>query len=160
MNRAADSIVPLTPVARMRYWWRRLAASVLPGRGENVTDRATARLLSQLSDLFRDHRAQRGGEHSERDRAERIAAIYRAAAVDQRAAILNLITHAFAPERDALDAALGAMQSASGEAELSRAEAQLRRPDTATSTARRTGRAVSAGVGGSERRSMRRAHIF
>src|SRR5260221_462033 len=110
----------------MGYWWRRLAASVLPGRGESVTDRATARLLSQLSDLFRDHRAQRGGEHSERERAERIAAIYRAAAVEQRAAILNLITHAFAPERDALDAALGAMQSASGGAELSRAEAQLR----------------------------------
>ena len=126
MIRAANSIVPLTPVARMRYWWRRLAASVLPGRGESVADRATARLLSQLSDLFRDHRAQRGGEHSERDRAERIAAIYRAAAVEQRAAILNLITHAFAPERDVLDAALGAMQSAAGEVELSRAEAQLR----------------------------------
>ena len=36
----------------------------------------------------------------------------------------------------------------------------LRRPDPATRTARSSGRAVSAGVGGSERRSMRRAQAI
>jgi malonyl-CoA decarboxylase len=117
---------PLPALERIRYWWRRLAAAVLPGHGESEADRARARLLAQLEELFEDYRAQRGGEFSARTRAERIAAIYRAAELDQRAAVLDRITHAFAPERDALDAALGAMQSASNDVELSRAEAQLR----------------------------------
>lgn len=122
----ADIIPPLTALGRLRYWWHRLAGAVLPGHGESAADRAVARLLAQLEALFEDYRAQRGGELSARTRAEQIAAIYRAADRDQRAAILNRITHAFAPGRDALDAALGAMQSAANEAELSRAEAQLR----------------------------------
>lgn len=122
----AEIAPPLTALGRLRYWWRRLATAVLPGRGESAADRATARLLSQLEELFEDYRAQRGGELSARARAEWIAAIYRAADLDQRAAILKRITHAFAPGRDALDAALGAIQSAANDTELSRAEAQLR----------------------------------
>ncbi len=126
MERVADSMSPLTALERIRYWWRRLATAVLPGHGESAADRAKASLLAQIEELFEDYRAQRGGEFSARTRAERIAALYRASDLDQRAAILNRITHAFAPERDALDAALGAMQSAANDAELSRAEAQLR----------------------------------
>ncbi len=126
MERAVDSIPQLTALERIRYWWRRLATAVLPGHGESAADRAKASLLAQIEELFEDYRAQRGGEFSARTRAERIAALYRASDLDQRAAILNRITHAFAPERDALDAALGAMQSAANDAELSRAEAQLR----------------------------------
>lgn len=126
MERAADNTSSLTAVERIRYWWRRLATAVLPGHGESAADRALARLLARLEELFEDYRAQRGGELSARTRAEWIAAIYRSADLDQRAAILNRITHAFAPGREALDAALGAMQSAANDAELSSAEAQLR----------------------------------
>jgi malonyl-CoA decarboxylase len=126
MERAADNTSSLTAVERIRHWWRRLATAVLPGHGESAADRALARLLARLEELFEDYRAQRGGELSARTRAEWIAAIYRSADLDQRAAILNRITHAFAPGREALDAALGAMQSAANDAELSRAEAQLR----------------------------------
>ncbi len=126
MERAADNMSSFTALERIRYWWRRLATAVLPGHGESEADRARARLLAQLEELFEDYRAQRGGEFSARTRAERIAAIYRAADLDQRAAVLNLITHVFAPDRDELDRALGAMQSAASDAELSRAEAQLR----------------------------------
>jgi len=125
MERTADS-TPVTTLGRIRHWWRRLATAVLPGRGESAADRAKTHLLAQLGELFEEHRAQRGGESAARTRAGQIAAIYRAAGLDDRAAILNLITREFAPPRDALDAALGAMQSAASAAELSRAEARLR----------------------------------
>ncbi len=126
MNRAAERISPLNAIARMRYWWDRLAAVVAPGNGESAADRTGARLLAQLADLFDDYRAQRGGEHSARDRAQRIAAIYRGADPARRAAILKAITHEFAPDREALRTALGAMQNAADDAELCRAEAHLR----------------------------------
>lgn len=126
MQRAADNTPPLTTLERVRHWWKRLAALVTPMRGEARIDRARARVVTQLEELFEECRAQRGGELSARARAEEIAAIYRAADNAQRATILSLITHTFAPERAALDRALGAMQSAVSDAELSRAEAQLR----------------------------------
>ena len=126
VNRAADTPPPPTALQRINYWWRRLAAAVLPGRGDSAAGRAHAHLLAQLEALFEDYRAQRGGETSSRARAERIAAIYRAADPEQRAAILNLITRAFAPRREVLDAALGAMQSAASDDELNHAEAQMR----------------------------------
>jgi len=126
MENAADTIHPLTALDRIGYWWRRLAASVLPRLGETAADRARARLVAQLHELFEDYRAHRKGEASARLRAEKIAAVYRAADPAQRAIILGLITHEFAPDRNALDDALGAMQSAANDAELGRAEAQLR----------------------------------
>jgi malonyl-CoA decarboxylase len=126
MNRAAENPPPLRVLERMRYWLRRVAVAVLPGHDVSAADRVKARLLAQLEELFEGHRVQRGGEFSARARAERIAAIYRAADLDERSVILDLITHAFAPERATLDAALGAMQSAASNAEASRAEAQLR----------------------------------
>ena len=111
MDRADDS-TQISTLGRLRHWWQRLAGSLLPGRGENAADRAKADLLAQLGELFEEHRAQRGGEAAARARAGQIAAIYRAAGLDERAAILNLITREFAPARDALDAALGAMRTA------------------------------------------------
>ena len=126
MERAAASSPPLSALGRLRHWWQRLEGVLRHVRGEGAAGRAQAQLDAQLRELLEGSRAQRGGESSARARAEQIAAIYRAADAAQRAAILNLITHEFAPDRTALDAALGAMQSAANATELSRAEAQLR----------------------------------
>jgi malonyl-CoA decarboxylase len=126
MNRAADSSPPPTALGRLRYWWQRLTESLPFVHGETAAGREHSQLVAQLRELLEGSRVQRGGEFSARARAEQIAAIYRAADSAQRATILNLITQAFAPEREALDAALGAMQSAANATELSRAEAQLR----------------------------------
>lgn len=126
MNRATDSSPPLTALGRLRYWWQRLAEKLPYAPGGTTAGREHSQLVAQLRELLEGSRAQRGGEFSARSRAEQIAAIYRAADPGQRATILSLITQAFAPEREALDAALGAMQSAANATELSRAEAQLR----------------------------------
>ena len=126
MERPADTLIANTALERVRHWWRRLAASVLPGRGADDADHTRARLLAHVEDLFRDYRSQRGGEASARKRAEQLAALYRASDLDERAAILVLIAQAFAPDRGALDAALGAMQNAANPIDASRAEAQLR----------------------------------
>jgi len=127
MNEAISSTPnPLSALERLRHWWQRLAAAVLPGAGESETNHATSRLLGEVKPLLEESRAQRGGEISARDRAERIAAIYRGASLVQRAAILDLITHEFAPDRDELEKAIVAIQAAANDAELSRAEARLR----------------------------------
>ena len=126
MNQAASSPNPLSALERLRHWWRRLAASVFPVAGEAEADRATARLIGQLKPLLEESRAHRGGEVSARDRAGQIAAIYRGADTAQRAAILNVITHEFAPHRDDLEQAISAIRAAATDAELSLAEARLR----------------------------------
>jgi malonyl-CoA decarboxylase len=126
VNRATDTPPPPTALERINHWWRRLAAAVLPGYHGDATDLGHGQLIAQLDEMFDDHRAQRGGESSARARAERIAVIYRSADQAQRAAILNRITRAFAPKREDLNAALGAMQSAANDDEMSRAEAQMR----------------------------------
>ena len=132
MERYTDSIpplpslAPLTTFGRLREWWERLAGSFVPSGGDAAADRATARLVAQLKQHFDESRTQRGGEASARVRAERIAAIYRSVSLPQRAAILNLITHEFAPDRGELEKAIAAMQAAASEVELGRAEARLR----------------------------------
>lgn len=129
MEPAAKTLPPLKALVRVpgwRWWWRRLASALWPGSGESTAGRATSRLLAPIEELCDDYRAQRGGELSARARAERFAAVYRVADLDQRAAILERVTHAFAPERNALAAAVDAMQSAANDVELSRAEARLR----------------------------------
>jgi len=126
MNEAASTANPLSAIERLRHWWQRLATAVLPGVGEIIADRKTSRLVTQLKPLLDESRTQRGGEASVRDRAERIAAIYRNAEIAQRAAILNLITREFAPDRETLESAILAMQVAANDIELSRAEARLR----------------------------------
>jgi malonyl-CoA decarboxylase len=126
MSQAASTPNPLSAFERLRHWWQRLAATVLPGAGAAEADHATSRLLGEVKPLLEECRAQRGGEISARDRAERIAAIYRGASLVQRAAILDLITHEFAPNRDELEQAIVAIQAAANDAELSRAEARLR----------------------------------
>jgi malonyl-CoA decarboxylase len=117
---------PLSALKRLRHWWQRVAASVFAMPGAPGVDLATARLLDELASLIEDARAQRGGEISVRGRAERIAAVYRAASLPQRAAILNLITREFAPDREALEKAIAAIRAAADDAELSHAEARLR----------------------------------
>ena len=126
MNEAASTSNPLSALERLRHWWQRLAAVVLPGAGEAEADRATSRLLGELKPLLEESRASRGGEISARDRAGRIAAIYRGADPARRAVILSLITREFAPNRDELEKAIAAIQAAANDAELSRAEARLR----------------------------------
>lgn len=125
MNRAASTPNPLSALERLRHWWNRLAATVFPGLG-TPGDGAGGRLLEELKPLIEESRAQRGGEVSTRERAERIAAIYRAADTAQRAAILNLVTREFAPDRDELEQAIVEIRAATNDAELSRAEARLR----------------------------------
>ena len=126
MNRAASTPNPLSGFERLRHWWERIAASVFPALGGAAADTTASRLTEELRKLLEETRGQRGGEMSARSRAERIAAIYRGADSAQRAAMLNLITHEFAPDRDALESAIGAMQGATNDVELSRAEARLR----------------------------------
>lgn len=125
-NRAASSPSPLSVVERLRYWWRRLAASVFPAPGEIEAGHEAARRIGQLMPLLEESRAQRGGEVSARGRAGKIAEIYRGADAGHRAAILNLITHEFAPHRGELEEAISAIQAAVNDAEFSRAEARLR----------------------------------
>jgi malonyl-CoA decarboxylase len=126
MTEAASTANPLTAFERLRHWWQRIAAAVLPGAGGTDADRETSRLVAHLKPLLEESRAQRGGETSVRERAERIAAVYRSTGIPQRAAILNLITREFAPAREALETAILAMQAAMNDVELSRAEARLR----------------------------------
>ena len=93
VTQAASTSNPLSAFERMRHWWRRLAASVFPGRDAAGADRATTRLVERLKGLLDESRARRGGEISARARAAEIAALYRGADLPQRAAALNLITH-------------------------------------------------------------------
>ncbi|MGH8736790.1 MAG: malonyl-CoA decarboxylase [Burkholderiales bacterium] len=109
-----------------RWWLRRVAGALWAGGRNRIAERASSRLLAPIEELCDDYRAQRGSELSARARSERFVALYRAADLDQRAAILDRVTHAFAPERNTLNAALSAMQSATDDVELSRAEARLR----------------------------------
>ncbi|MCC7484537.1 MAG: malonyl-CoA decarboxylase family protein [Burkholderiales bacterium] len=132
MERAANSITPLpvipelTTLGRIRGWWRGLAASLAAAPRGAARDRATARLVARLRQLFEEARARRGGENAVRNRAAWIAAIYRGASLPQRAAILRLVTHEFAPDRAELAAAIAEVQAAADADELARAEARLR----------------------------------
>jgi malonyl-CoA decarboxylase len=126
MDQAASTPNPLSALERLQHWWHRLAASVFALPGEPGIDAAAARVVDEVGKLIEDGRAQRGGEISVRSRAERIAGIYRGASLPQRAAILNLITHEFAPDREALEKAIAAIRAAANDAELSHAEARLR----------------------------------
>jgi malonyl-CoA decarboxylase len=125
MNQAA-STHPLSALERLRHWWGRLALSVFPGLGTTEADRATARIIAGLKPLLERSRTQGDGEVSARQRADRIAAVYRNADIRSRAAILNLITHEFAPDRAELESAITAIRLAANDVELSQAEARLR----------------------------------
>lgn len=126
MNRTASDLRPASALDRLRQLWRRATESVLPARGATAAERANARLLAQIAPLLDAARARRGGEISSRRRAREITAIYREADPAQRAAILELITREFAPDRNDLEAAIAAMHSAGNDADLGRAEARLR----------------------------------
>ena len=126
LNDATTTRTPLSALERLHHWWKRLAAVVLPGSAAGETGRAGARIFDEIKPLLEQSRTQRGGEAAARSRAERIAAIYRGASHAQRVEILDLITHEFAPQREALETAIAAMQAASNDVELSRAEARLR----------------------------------
>ena len=132
MDRSTTSLpsVPalqsLMTFERLRAWWDRFAAAVAPSLGGSGADRRTARLVEELRVLLDESRTQRGGELSARARAEQIAAIYRCADLPQRAAILNLIAHEFAPDRGNLQTAIVELQAARSDVELGRAEARLR----------------------------------
>ena len=103
MNRVASKSHPLTAFERLRHWWHRLATSAFPAAGATGADRTAAQLIEQFEPLLGEIRAHRGGEITARARAGRIAALYRDADLPQRAALLNLITHEFAPDRAALE---------------------------------------------------------
>jgi malonyl-CoA decarboxylase len=117
---------PLSSFERLRHWWGRVALAVFPGLGTSEADRATARVVAGLRPLLERSRAQGDGEASARSRAERIATVYRNADIRTRAAILNLITHEFAPDRSELESAINSIRVAGNDVELSRAEARLR----------------------------------
>jgi malonyl-CoA decarboxylase len=125
MSQAATTH-PLSAFERLRHWWGRFAQSVFPGRGTTEDDRVTARIIAELKPLLGQGRAQGDGEVSARRRAERIATVYRNADLRNRAAILNLITHEFAPDRAELESAITAIRLAANDVELSQAEARLR----------------------------------
>jgi malonyl-CoA decarboxylase len=126
MSQAAIPSHPLSALERLRHWWCRIAQTVFPGIGATEAERATARVIAGLKPLLEQGRSHAGGEAGARGRAERIAAIYRNADIQSRAAILNLITREFAPDRDELEAAISSIRIAANDVELSRAEARLR----------------------------------
>jgi malonyl-CoA decarboxylase len=126
MNRVASKPNPIISLERLRHWWQRLAATVFPASGDATGDRAAGHLVEQVELLIGEMRVQHGGEVSARERAGKIAALYRGADLPQRAALLNLITREFAPDRSAIESAIAAMQGAASDAELSLAEARLR----------------------------------
>jgi malonyl-CoA decarboxylase len=125
MPHVATTSTPLSALERMRHWWRRIASSVLPAL-DATAERTASRLVESVKPLLAESRAQRGGEVAARRRAESIAGAYRMADIRQRAAILNLITHEFAPDRDELEEAIAGIRTAANDVELSRAEARLR----------------------------------
>jgi malonyl-CoA decarboxylase len=88
--------------------------------------RAATGPAGELEKLLAEWRAPRGGEMSARERAQRIAALYRGAGPEERAAILGHIGSAFMPEREAVDAAVAAMREAVDDIERGHAEARLR----------------------------------
>ena len=126
MSEAASTPGPLSALERLRHWWQRLAAAVLPGEATGEDGGATTRMLGEIKPLLEESRIQRGGEVSTRHRAEQIAVLYRGAPLAQRTAVLDLITHEFAPQRDQLERAIAAIRDAANDVELSRAEARLR----------------------------------
>ena len=121
MNREAT---PAGILGRLRGWGQRLAAAVrlAPARAP----RAAVGPVGELAPLLADARSPRGGERLARERARRIAALYRGAGREKRAAILGHIARAFMPERAAVDAAVAAMREAADDVARGHAEAQLR----------------------------------
>lgn len=122
-----DEVTPKAPGAlqRLRGWGQRLAAAVRSGFAPKSAPPAPG-ANGALGRLLAESRAARGGERSARERAQQIAALYRGADAEARAAILGQIAHAFMPERTALDAALAAMRDAADDLARGHAEAQLR----------------------------------
>jgi malonyl-CoA decarboxylase len=114
------------PLERLRGWGRRLAAAVRSGLEPARSQRAATGFAGELEQLLAEARAPRGGEGSARERAQRIAALYRGAGAEERAAILGHIGRAFMPERAAVDAAAAAMREAADDLARGHAEARLR----------------------------------
>ena len=123
MNREAT---PAGFLGRLRGWGQRLAAAARSGLGPALAPRAATGPAGELEKLLAEWRAPRGGEMSARERAQRIAALYRGAGPEERAAILGHIGSAFMPERAAVDAAVAAMREAVDDIERGHAEARLR----------------------------------
>jgi malonyl-CoA decarboxylase len=126
MTQTAENVNPPSTLQRVRNWWQRLTAAVRPTGASSEADRETTRALAEFGTLIEESRAQRGGAHSARKRAAQMAALYRGATAEQLAAVLQLISREFAPDRAELQAAITAMQNAADDAAASRAEARLR----------------------------------
>ncbi|MGB5081395.1 MAG: malonyl-CoA decarboxylase family protein [Burkholderiales bacterium] len=118
--------VPPGTFARLRNWGQRFAATVLPARGGGDAGRPGVGASGDLQTLLRESRMEHGGEISARDRAERIAAIYRGAETARREVILDAISREFTPDREALEGAIAAMTAAASEDERGHAEARMR----------------------------------
>ena len=125
MNQDATTKAP-GAFDRLRGWGQRLAAAVRSGLAPGQAPRTAAGLAGELQRLLAESRALRGGERSARERAQRIAALYRGADAEERAAILGHIARAFMPERAALDQAVAAMREAADDIARGHAEARLR----------------------------------
>lgn len=117
---------PLGALDRLRGWGQRLAAVVRSGLAPGRAQRAATGLAGELERLLAESRATRGGERLARERAQRIAVLYRGAGAEERAAILGHIGRAFMPERAAVDAAAAAMREAADDVARGHAEARLR----------------------------------
>lgn len=126
MNQSAENAGTPSALVRMRTWWQRLTAAMRPAGAETEADRETTRLLEEFSALVEESRTQRGGEHSARNRAARMAALYRGATAEKRGAVLQLISREFSPGHAKLQAAIAAMRAATDDVAASHAEAQLR----------------------------------
>lgn len=111
---------------RFRQWVRQVTGGATPARTEPAPARESAPAVAAFQDLLEQCHGQRGGEISARQRADRMAALYHGAAIADRSAILRLITHEFAPDRNRLEHAVAAVQSADSDSALCHAEARLR----------------------------------
>jgi malonyl-CoA decarboxylase len=115
---------PLAALERLRGWWQKVASAVRPASRPPASGPGGLAHAAELRALIADSQAPHGG--SLPARAERFAALYRAADGRQRTQILELLTHELAPPREPLEDAIAALQASTGAAERSLAEARLR----------------------------------
>lgn len=122
----ANYACSLSVLERARFWWRDFIGAGRPGAESSLFGRGDDHFAARISQLLKDYRREAGSGAGAREAAFRFAAIYREASSGHRAAMLEQMSRAFAPESEALRSAFVAMQNADGEQAKQQAEGRLR----------------------------------
>jgi len=112
---------------QIRNAWREIAekARILSNDAvrPDLPEADAERIRKRMADCLEG----RGGEVSARARAADLGRTYLTLDEEGRARFLRLLAHAFAPDREAVDAAVAALAEAADHGDRTRAEARLRR---------------------------------